>query len=201
MTDRFDPADFDTPPPAPRGVPTGKEAGDYRTLLDAITRAAADGINEPVRRILARIDQDAATRAQWDKATAATLLALQQATEGAEGAAIASKEASTRLTRHAFLFALGTALAVAGTAWASLAWLRYDVERLRAERAELVTQVADYEARAKKLRLRGAALEWSTCTIENWGPDTKRKCVRIVVPKDTTGTFGSGPYYAIPVGY
>lgn len=166
MTDRFDPADFDTPPPAPRAIPTGKETGDYRTLLDAITRAAADGISEPVRRILARIDQDAATRTQWDQATAATLLALQQATEGAEGASIAARESSTRLTRHAFLFAIGTALAVAGTAWASLAWLRYDLERLTAERAELVAQVAEYEAKAKKLRLRGASLEWSKALLQ-----------------------------------
>lgn len=201
MTDRFDPADFGTPPPRPQATPTGKEGGDYRTLLDAITRAASDGIGEPVRRILARIDQDAATRAKWDQAAADATSALRQAAEGAQGASAAAKEASTRLTRHAILFAIGAALTVAGTAWASLAWLRYDVERLTAERAELVAQVAEYKAKAKKLRLRGASLEWSTCTIENWGPDTKRKCVRIVVPKDTTGRFGSGPYYAIPEGY
>lgn len=204
MTDLFDPADFDGPPPSRRGTSPDPGA-DYRTLLDAMRQAGAEGVGEATRRILAAIQQEADARTRWEQTTSPTLKALQEAAESAREASRGARQAGERITRQALLFALGAALLVAGTSWAALAWQRSEVESLKAQRDELLARIAENENTADKLRLRGADLEWSTCTITGTFRDKKRKCIKVA--NDTDGAngpmwFGTGtPHYFVPAGY
>jgi hypothetical protein len=58
MPDPFDPAEFDAPPPSDPGA-------DYRTLLDAMRKAGAEGVAQQVAALSRQIEQDARQRAEW----------------------------------------------------------------------------------------------------------------------------------------
>src|SRR3546814_15470675 len=58
MPDPFDPAEFDVPPPS-------DPCTDYRTLLDAIRKAGAEGVAQQVAALAPRIEQEARQRAAW----------------------------------------------------------------------------------------------------------------------------------------
>src|SRR3546814_18667383 len=58
MPDPFDPAEFDAPPPSDPGA-------DYRTLLDAMRKAGAEGVAKQVAALAPKIEQDARQRAAW----------------------------------------------------------------------------------------------------------------------------------------
>ncbi|WP_256960058.1 hypothetical protein [Sphingobium sp. Z007] len=58
MPDPFDPAEFDAPPPSDPGA-------DYRTLLDAMRKAGAEGVAQQVAALAQKIEQDAHQRAEW----------------------------------------------------------------------------------------------------------------------------------------
>ena len=57
MPDPFDPAEFDAPPPSDPGT-------DYRTLLDAMRKAGAEGVAQQAAALSRQIEQDARQRAE-----------------------------------------------------------------------------------------------------------------------------------------
>lgn len=199
MADLFDPADFSSPPSA------SDPGADYRTLLDAIRRAGAEGVGEATQRILAAIQQDADAREKWNSATTPALSAIQKAAEDARASAEAARQAGDWMGRRAIMLAIGAALLVAGTAWASLAWQRGEVADLKAQRASLSAEIDADQARLDRLKLRGADLDWSNCTVSGMIHDTKRRCIKVAHDADTpTGPtpYGNGiPHYVIPEGY
>src|SRR3546814_3246159 len=56
MPDPFDPTEFDAPPPSDPGA-------DYRTLLDAMRKAGAEGVAQQVAALAQKIEQIG--RASW----------------------------------------------------------------------------------------------------------------------------------------
>ena len=60
MADRFDPAEFDTPPPSSTSTP----GDDYRILLDAMRQAGAEGVAQPIAALVKRLEEDARDRAR-----------------------------------------------------------------------------------------------------------------------------------------
>ena len=62
MPDPFDPAEFDAPPPSDPGA-------DYRTLLDAMRKAGAEGVAQQVAALSRQIEQDARQRAEAGQQT------------------------------------------------------------------------------------------------------------------------------------
>ncbi|WP_010336760.1 hypothetical protein [Sphingobium yanoikuyae] len=60
--DRFDPEEFDTPPPSLS--PTSAPGDDYRILLDAMRQAGAEGVAQPIATLIKRLDADAHDRAR-----------------------------------------------------------------------------------------------------------------------------------------
>src|SRR3546814_8243698 len=58
MPDPFDPAEFDAPPPPDPGT-------DFRTLLDAMRKAGAEGVAQHVAALAQKIEQDARQRPPW----------------------------------------------------------------------------------------------------------------------------------------
>ena len=205
----FDPRDFDTPSPKgpPASPPAADPGADYRTLLDAMRKAGAEGVGEATNRILAAIQKDAEARSAWQNSTAPTLTALHDAAGAARSAAENARQATTWLGLRALLLAAGAALAVGVVSWASLAWQRSQVDDLKAQRDSLSAEIAADQAIAAKLKLRGAELEWSTCTVSGTFRDKQRKCIRVAADQ-ANGTAVSGytsgqgtPTYAIPEGY
>ena len=73
MAESFDPAEFDGPPPA------GDPHADYRTLLDAMRRAGAEGIAEEVGALARQIEQEARQRADWGRTVGSEVRDLQRA--------------------------------------------------------------------------------------------------------------------------
>lgn len=207
--DLFDPDDFATPPPkstpagAPASTPASDPGADYRTLLDAMRKAGAEGVGEATNRILVALRQEAEARAAWQESTSSTLKALQEAAGAARSASESASQSMAWLRRKMPLTALLAALMAAGVSWASLAWQRSEVADLKAERERLTAEIAADQATAEKLRLRGANLTWSTCTISGTFRDKQRKCIRITLPNGNRdlALFGNGPYYVVPEGY
>ena len=72
MPDPFDPAEFDAPPPSDPGA-------DYRTLLDAMRKAGAEGVAQQVAALSRQIEQDARQRAEWTAQAGAGVDALHRA--------------------------------------------------------------------------------------------------------------------------
>ena len=72
MADPFDPAEFDAPP-------SGDPHADYRTLLDAMRRAGAEGIAEEVGALARQIEQEARQRADWGRTVGSEVRDLQRA--------------------------------------------------------------------------------------------------------------------------
>ena len=72
MAEPFDPAEFDAPP-------SGDPHADYRTLLDAMGRAGAEGIAEEAGALARQIEQEARQRADWGKQVGSVLQDLQRA--------------------------------------------------------------------------------------------------------------------------
>ncbi|PBN41415.1 hypothetical protein [Sphingobium sp. D43FB] len=72
MPDPFDPAEFDAPPPSDPGA-------DYRTLLDAMRKAGAEGVAQQVDALSRQIEQDARQRAEWTAQAGAGVDALHRA--------------------------------------------------------------------------------------------------------------------------
>jgi len=58
MTERFDPAEFDTRAPSPTSAP----GDDYRILLDAMRQAGAEGVAQPIATLIKRLEEDARDR-------------------------------------------------------------------------------------------------------------------------------------------
>jgi len=71
MAEPFDPSDFDTP--------SGDPQADYRTLLDAMRKAGAEGVAEQSSTLARQIAQDARQRAEWGQQTGSVLHDLQRA--------------------------------------------------------------------------------------------------------------------------
>ena len=72
MPDPFDPAEFDAPPPSDPGA-------DYRTLLDAMRKAGAEGVAQQVAALSRQIEQDARQRAEAGQQTQNALNELLRA--------------------------------------------------------------------------------------------------------------------------
>ena len=72
MAEPFDPAEFDAPP-------SGDPHADYRTLLDAMRRAGAEGIAEEVGALARQIEQEARQRADWGRTVGSEVRDLQRA--------------------------------------------------------------------------------------------------------------------------
>lgn len=72
MPDPFDPAEFDAAPPSDPGA-------DYRTLLDAMRKAGAEGVAQQVAALSRQIEQDARQRAEWATQAGARVDALHRA--------------------------------------------------------------------------------------------------------------------------
>ena len=72
MAEPFDPAEFDAPP-------SGDPHADYRTLLDAMRRAGAEGIAEEVNALARQIEQEARQRADWGRTVGSEVRDLQRA--------------------------------------------------------------------------------------------------------------------------
>ena len=72
MPDPFDPAEFDAPPPSDPGA-------DYRTLLDAMRKAGAEGVAQQVAALAQKIEQDAHQRAEWTAQAGVGVNALHRA--------------------------------------------------------------------------------------------------------------------------
>src|SRR3546814_1581385 len=72
MPDPFDPAEFDAPPPSDPGA-------DYRTLLDAMRKAGAEGVAQQVAALAQKIEQDARQRAEWTAQAGVGVNALHRA--------------------------------------------------------------------------------------------------------------------------
>src|SRR3546814_4866128 len=68
----FDPAEFDAPPPSDPGA-------DYRTLLDAMRKAGAEGVAQQVAALAQKIEQDARQRAEWTAQAGVGVNALHRA--------------------------------------------------------------------------------------------------------------------------
>lgn len=62
MPDPFDPAEFDAPP-------SDDPRADYRTLLDAMRKAGAEGVAEQSATLSRQIKQEARQRADWGQRT------------------------------------------------------------------------------------------------------------------------------------
>src|SRR3546814_19020054 len=77
MPDPFDPAEFDAPPPSDPGT-------DYRTLLDAMRKAGAEGVDQQVAALAQRIEQDARQRAEWTSQDGVGVNALHRAAGGVQ---------------------------------------------------------------------------------------------------------------------
>lgn len=75
MAEPFDPSDFDAP------LPSDDPHADYRTLLDAMRRAGAEGIAEQSATLARQIEQDARQRADWGKQVGSTVQNLQRAAD------------------------------------------------------------------------------------------------------------------------
>ena len=73
MAEPFDPADFDARPPS------DDPHADYRTLLDAMRRAGAEGVAEQSATLARQIEQEARKRADWGQQTGSVLGDLQRA--------------------------------------------------------------------------------------------------------------------------
>src|SRR3546814_18486593 len=72
MPDPFDPAEFDAPPPSDPGA-------DYRTLLDAMRKAGAEGVAQQVAALAQTIEPDARQRAEWTAQAGVRVTALPRA--------------------------------------------------------------------------------------------------------------------------
>src|SRR3546814_7910813 len=72
MPDPVDPAEFDAPPPSDPGT-------DYRTLLDAMRKAGAEGVAQQVAALAQKIEQDARQRAEWTAQAGVGVNALHRA--------------------------------------------------------------------------------------------------------------------------
>src|SRR3546814_4043954 len=72
MPDPFDPAEFDAPPPSDPGT-------DYRTLLDAMRKAGAEGVAQQVAALAQKSEQDARPRAEWTAQAGVGVNALHRA--------------------------------------------------------------------------------------------------------------------------
>ncbi len=72
MPDPFDPAEFDAPPPSDPGT-------DYRTLLDAMRKAGAEGVAQQVAALSRQIEQDARQRTEWTAQASAEVHDLHRA--------------------------------------------------------------------------------------------------------------------------
>src|SRR3546814_20295531 len=72
MPDPFDPPEFDAPPPSDPGA-------DYRTLLDAMRTAGAEGVAQQVAALAQKIEQDARQRAEWTAQAGGGVNALPRA--------------------------------------------------------------------------------------------------------------------------
>ena len=73
MADPFDPGEFDTP------ASSDDPHADYRTLLDAMRRAGAEGVGEASATLTRQIEQEARQRADWGQQTGSVLRDLQRA--------------------------------------------------------------------------------------------------------------------------
>ena len=123
------------------------------------------------------------------------------------GHAVSVHRSIRRTAPLVFALACLPALVAVGIAWASLGWQRSQVDGLKAERTTLAAQIDADTAQLAKLKLRGADLEWSTCT-EDRGVlrrDRDRRCIRMardLAAKKPPMTFGSGDAkYFVPEGY
>ena len=72
MPDPFDPAEFDAPPPSDPGA-------DYRTLLDAMRKAGAEGVAQQAAALSRQIEQEARQRAEAGQQTQNALNELLRA--------------------------------------------------------------------------------------------------------------------------
>jgi hypothetical protein len=73
MAEPFDPREFAAPPPS------DDPHADYRTLLDAMRRAGAEGVAEQSATLARQIEQDARQRADWGKTVGSEVRDLQRA--------------------------------------------------------------------------------------------------------------------------
>lgn len=80
MPDPFDPAEFDAAPPS------SDPQADYRTLLDAMRRAGAEGVAEQSATLARQIAQEARQRAEWGQRVGSEVQDLLRASAGLQRA-------------------------------------------------------------------------------------------------------------------
>ena len=106
MAEPFDPAEFDAPP-------SGDPHADYRTLLDAMRRAGAEGIAEEVGALARQIEQEARQRADWGRTVGSEVRDLQRAAGALQQASTAMWWDRLKEWLYAALIALGVIFAAA----------------------------------------------------------------------------------------
>jgi hypothetical protein len=107
MAESFDPSEFDAPTPA------GDPHHDYRTLLDAMRRAGAEGIAEEVGALARQIEQEARQRADWGREVGSEVRDLQRAAAALQRASTAMWWDRLKEWLYAALIGLGLIFAAA----------------------------------------------------------------------------------------
>ena len=112
MADPFDPSEFDAPPSGDP-PPFGDSHADYRTLLDAMRRAGAEGIAEEVGALVRQIEQEARQRADWGRTVGSEVRDLQRAAAALQQASTAMWWDRLKEWLYAALIGLGLIFAAA----------------------------------------------------------------------------------------
>jgi hypothetical protein len=106
MPDPFDPAEFDASPPSDPGA-------DYRTLLDAMRKAGAEGVAQQVAALSRQIEQDARQRAEAGQQTEKALNDLLRAATQLQRVSAAIEWEHLKGCLYAALIGLGLIFAAA----------------------------------------------------------------------------------------
>nr|WP_046988972.1 hypothetical protein [Sphingomonas sp. Y57] len=106
MPDPFDPAEFDASPPSDPGA-------DYRTLLDAMRKAGAEGVAQQVAALSRQIEQDARQRAEAGQQTEKALNDLLRAATQLQRVSAAIEWEHLKGWLYAALIGLGLIFAAA----------------------------------------------------------------------------------------
>ena len=107
MAEPFDPSEFDAP------ALSGDPHDDYRTLLDAMRRAGAEGVEQQSADLARQIAQEARQRADWGQQVGSALQDLQRASGALQRASTAMWWDRLKEWLYAALIALGLIFAAA----------------------------------------------------------------------------------------
>ena len=117
MPDPFDPAEFDAPPPSDPGA-------DYRTLLDAMRKAGAEGVAQQAAALSRQIEQEARQRAEAGQQTQNALNELLRAAAQLQRVNEAIGWERLKGWLYAALIGLGLIFIPLNSIWLNCGWVR-----------------------------------------------------------------------------